>query len=149
MLRIGNSKAMRDHMGRKYHTDVRRQGNAGSRGKRKTLTDGQDRSAQIKALLQILYHVEMRKQIDEMIYTIRNAGQAIIEICDRIPQGAEECRREIEDLNMCAFSIRQEIRNQEEFRRQEDKWLKEPDEGHEETDEEWYLRNRNGEKKND
>jgi hypothetical protein len=84
-----------------------------------------------------------------MLYMVRNAGQAIIEICDRIPQGAEECKREMEDLNMCTFSVSQEIRNIQEFRRQEDKWLKEPDEGHEETDEEWYLRNRNGEKKNE
>lgn len=82
-----------------------------------------------------------------MIYTIRNAGQAIIEICDRIPQGAEECKREMEDLNMCAFSVSQEIRNIQEFRMKEDKWLEAPDEGHEETDEEWFLRNK--EKKNE
>lgn len=72
--------------------------------------------------------MDRAKQIDEMIYAVRNAGQSIIEICDSIPPGATECPKEMKELRSMAFGISQEVKNAENFNRAEDKWLTPPEE---------------------
>lgn len=45
-----------------------------------------------------------------MIYTVRNAAQSIIDTCDSIPTGAEECGKAMKEIDNKAFDIREEIR---------------------------------------